>query len=43
VALKFEPVIVTCVPTGPEVGVNDIIVGCVLGVRVMERMFPTAS
>jgi len=27
VELKFDPEIVTCVPTGPEVGLKDRIVG----------------
>ena len=43
VALKFEPEMVTCVPTSPDLGLKDRIVGWVEGVRTMERMLPTAS
>ena len=28
IALKLAPVIVTLVPTGPDVGANEVIVGC---------------
>jgi hypothetical protein len=34
VPLKFVPVIVTDVPTGPKMGVNDVIVGAGTGVTV---------
>jgi hypothetical protein len=34
VPLKFVPVIVTDVPTGPKVGVNELIVGAGTGVTV---------
>jgi len=34
VPLKFVPVIVTDVPTGPKVGVNEVIVGAGTGVIV---------
>ena len=33
VPLKFVPVIVTDVPTGPKVGVNEVIVGAGTGSR----------
>ena len=34
VPLKFVPVIVTDVPTGPKVGVNEVIVGAGTGTTV---------
>ena len=34
VPLKFVPVILTDVPTGPKVGVNEVIVGAGTGVTV---------
>ena len=43
VALKFEPEIVTCVPTGPDVGVNVNIAGWLEPILVIERIFPTTS
>lgn len=43
VALKFEPVIVTCVPTGPDIGLNDWMVTWLALYRVTDWMLPTAS
>ena len=36
VPLKFVPVIVTDVPTGPKVGVNEVIVGSRNGLKSVK-------
>jgi hypothetical protein len=43
VALKLAPVIVTCVPTGPDLGVNENSASWPLVNLVIAVMLPTAS
>ncbi len=35
--LKFVPVIITLVPTGPLEGVKELIVGCAVALNVIKR------
>jgi len=43
VELKADPEMVTCVPTGPDAGLNESIAGWLAEIRVIEMMLPTAS